>query len=341
MQYPIPGLGEFIVAMVLRRLRGQHRARVQRRTATTAIARRTAIPSTPRSTRRASTSSARFLLPAWLSRADALNSCDDRRPLSPRTNPLLADWTGAFSLPPFGAIKPEQFRPAFDAALGRHRAEIDAIAADPAPPSFDNTIVALERAGRALDRVANVFFVLAGADTSPTRSRRWSAKSRRCSRATTTRSIWTARSMPASPSSTARRDSLGLSPSRRACSTATTPVSCARAARWRSRRRTGSRRSTSGWRASAPSSGRTCWPTRKPTRSFSRRAISPACRTSPAPPRARRPRSAATPANMPSRWRARPARPSCSFPRAATCARKSSRPGSSAAKMAARPTTAR
>ena len=47
-----------------------------------------------------------------------------------------------------------------------HRAEIDAIAADPAPPSFANTIEALERSGRALDRVANVFFVLAGADTS-------------------------------------------------------------------------------------------------------------------------------------------------------------------------------
>jgi len=80
-------------------------------------------------------------------------------------NPLLAEWTAAFGLPPFGAIEPEQFRPAFDAALAAHRAEIDAIAVDPAPPSFDNTIAALERGGCALDRVANVFFVLAGADT--------------------------------------------------------------------------------------------------------------------------------------------------------------------------------
>jgi peptidyl-dipeptidase Dcp len=82
------------------------------------------------------------------------------------SNPLLAGWTGPFGLPPFGAITPEQFRPAFDAALAEHRAEIDAIAAAKAPASFDNTIVAMERAGRALDRVANVFFVLAGADTS-------------------------------------------------------------------------------------------------------------------------------------------------------------------------------
>jgi peptidyl-dipeptidase Dcp len=81
-------------------------------------------------------------------------------------NPLLADWTGPFGLPPFGAVTPAHFRPAFDAALAAHRAEIETIAADPAAPSFDNTIVALERSGRALDRVANVFFVLAGADTS-------------------------------------------------------------------------------------------------------------------------------------------------------------------------------
>ena len=81
-------------------------------------------------------------------------------------NPLLTDWTGPFGLPPFGAITPDRFRPAFDAALAAHRAEIDAIAADPAAPSFDNTIVALERGGRALDRVANVFFMIAGADTS-------------------------------------------------------------------------------------------------------------------------------------------------------------------------------
>src|SRR6476469_9220347 len=81
-------------------------------------------------------------------------------------NPLLTDWTGPFGLPPFGAIAPAHFRPAFDGALSLHRAEIDAIAANPAPPDFDNTIVALEKSGRALERVANVFFVLAGADTS-------------------------------------------------------------------------------------------------------------------------------------------------------------------------------
>ena len=84
---------------------------------------------------------------------------------SANQNPLLADWQGAFGLPPFGAIKPEHFRPAFDHALTTHRAEIDAIATNKAAPTFVNTLEALERAGRALDRVSNVFFVLAGADT--------------------------------------------------------------------------------------------------------------------------------------------------------------------------------
>ncbi len=81
-------------------------------------------------------------------------------------NPLLAGWTGAFGLPPLATIAPEHFRPAFDRALAEHRAEIDAIAADPASPGFGNTIEALERSGRDLDRVSNVFFVLAGAATS-------------------------------------------------------------------------------------------------------------------------------------------------------------------------------
>jgi peptidyl-dipeptidase Dcp len=90
----------------------------------------------------------------------------NRQPSAPDTNPLLADWTGAFKLPPFAAIEPSHFRPAFDRALAAHRAEIESIAADPAPPSFGNTITALEKSGRELEDVANVFFVLTGADTS-------------------------------------------------------------------------------------------------------------------------------------------------------------------------------
>ena len=80
-------------------------------------------------------------------------------------NPLLSDWRADFGLPPFGAITSDNFRPAFDRALEAHRAEIDAIAADKATPTFENTIAALEKSGRDLEKVANVFFVLAGANT--------------------------------------------------------------------------------------------------------------------------------------------------------------------------------
>src|SRR5262249_50463525 len=75
-------------------------------------------------------------------------------------------WTPPDETPPFAAIQPEHFRPAFDHAMAEHIAEIEAIAACPDEPSFANTIVALERSGRALDRVSAVFHALAGAHTN-------------------------------------------------------------------------------------------------------------------------------------------------------------------------------
>ena len=81
-------------------------------------------------------------------------------------NALITDWTGAFGLPPFADIRTSDFAPAFDRALAEARAAVDAIADDPAEPDFANTIEALERSERLLDRVAAVFFNLAGADTN-------------------------------------------------------------------------------------------------------------------------------------------------------------------------------
>ena len=80
-------------------------------------------------------------------------------------NPLLRPWTGPFEAPPFEAIRPAHYRPAFEAALADHAAEIGAIAGDAAVPTFENTIVALERAGASLDKVCAVFFNLSGSDT--------------------------------------------------------------------------------------------------------------------------------------------------------------------------------
>ena len=84
----------------------------------------------------------------------------------PTSNPLLADWNTPFGAPPFEKIKPEHFVPAFTEALAAHLAEIDAIVDNPAAPTFDNTIVAMERGGKALDKVSSVFFGLSGAHTN-------------------------------------------------------------------------------------------------------------------------------------------------------------------------------
>jgi peptidyl-dipeptidase Dcp len=81
-------------------------------------------------------------------------------------NPFFAAWNEPFDVPPFARIRPEHFRPAFDRALAEHAAEVETIASQAAEPSFDNTIGALERSGRALDRVGNVFGALAGAHTN-------------------------------------------------------------------------------------------------------------------------------------------------------------------------------
>ncbi len=81
-------------------------------------------------------------------------------------NPLLADWTTPFGIPPFEDVRIEHYRPAFEAALKAHRAEIDAIAGNPAEPEFDNVIVAMERSGKPLQKVASVFFNLCGSNTN-------------------------------------------------------------------------------------------------------------------------------------------------------------------------------
>src|SRR3954449_11090779 len=82
-------------------------------------------------------------------------------------NPLLAPWQTPFETPPFDAIKPEHFLPAFERAFADHSAEIAAIAQDPSAPDFANTITALERSGKLLTRVAAVFYDLVSAHSNP------------------------------------------------------------------------------------------------------------------------------------------------------------------------------
>ncbi|HYM34880.1 MAG TPA: hypothetical protein VET48_05745, partial [Steroidobacteraceae bacterium] len=88
-----------------------------------------------------------------------------------RENPLLKPSPLPFGLPPFAKIKDADFEPAFEASIAEHLREINAIAHSPAPPTFDNTIVAMERAGEDLTRVGAIFGNLTASNTNPTLDR--------------------------------------------------------------------------------------------------------------------------------------------------------------------------
>src|SRR6185295_12733419 len=83
-------------------------------------------------------------------------------------NPLLAPWSGPFGgVPAFDQVKVEHFKPALEAAMAEQLAEVDKIANDPAPATFENTLVALERSGRTLTRVGSVFGTYSGTMNTP------------------------------------------------------------------------------------------------------------------------------------------------------------------------------
>jgi len=81
-------------------------------------------------------------------------------------NPFFETWTTPFGLPPFDRIRPEHFPPAFDRAMATHGAEIAAVTGSAVAPTFANTIEALERSGRLLDRVSRVFSNLDSSNTN-------------------------------------------------------------------------------------------------------------------------------------------------------------------------------
>jgi peptidyl-dipeptidase Dcp len=102
------------------------------------------------------------------------------------TNPFFEDWAAPYEAPPLDRFQPEHFPPAYDRALAEHAAEIVAIAENPAPPSFENVVVALEKSGQLLTRVDSVFSNLASSatnealqaielDMAPRLSAHWSA----------------------------------------------------------------------------------------------------------------------------------------------------------------------
>ena len=81
-------------------------------------------------------------------------------------NPFAQPSTLPYELPPFDHISEDHFRPAFQDGMAHHEQELDAIATNPEPPTWENTIEALERSGAELRRVSAVFFNLLGTDAT-------------------------------------------------------------------------------------------------------------------------------------------------------------------------------
>ena len=83
-------------------------------------------------------------------------------------NPLLQPWTGPYGgVPPFDKVRVADFKPALEWAMADALRDIDRIANDPAPPTFENTIAAMERSGRTLDRVTTIYGIWGSNMSSP------------------------------------------------------------------------------------------------------------------------------------------------------------------------------
>src|SRR5438045_1045335 len=97
----------------------------------------------------------------------AQNSSAQNSSPIPADNPFLVESPLPYHLPPFDKIKDEHFVPATEAGMQEQLKEADAIAANAEKATFDNTVVALERTGRLLDRAQRTFSNLNAADTNP------------------------------------------------------------------------------------------------------------------------------------------------------------------------------
>jgi len=87
---------------------------------------------------------------------------------SPPMNPILQPWTGPYGgVPPFQAVKVADFEAALEAGMAEQLKAIDRIAADPAPATFENTLAALERSGRTLDRVGRIYGIWGSSLSTP------------------------------------------------------------------------------------------------------------------------------------------------------------------------------
>ena len=96
------------------------------------------------------------------------NAATPAAPASLGTSPLVAKWSGAYGgLPPFDQVKVADFQAALEYGMAEELREVEAIANNPAAPTFDNTIAAMERSGRALERTATIFSIYTDTMSTP------------------------------------------------------------------------------------------------------------------------------------------------------------------------------
>ena len=81
-------------------------------------------------------------------------------------NPFFEEWTTPYGVPPFDRIKAYHYEPAFERAMSLHNEEIAAIATNPEPATFENTVAAMDYSGRMLSDVSNIFAMMCAAETS-------------------------------------------------------------------------------------------------------------------------------------------------------------------------------
>ena len=91
-----------------------------------------------------------------------------KKPDVTAANPLLTESTLPFNLPPFDKIKDEHFQPALEQGITEEEKEADAIAKQTEKPTFENTVVALEKSGLLLARARRVFSNFGACNTNPT-----------------------------------------------------------------------------------------------------------------------------------------------------------------------------
>ena len=107
------------------------------------------------------------LFPILLIAFVAMLSCNQEQEKTTQDNPFFSEYTTPFEVPPFDKIKVEHFMPAFEKGMEMHREEVEAILSSDEAPTFENTIVAMDRSGKLLNKVATAFFGLSSANTSP------------------------------------------------------------------------------------------------------------------------------------------------------------------------------